>query len=817
MISDLWTIEPQGSPGSAVTLASLGVTSANLSRQSQSPATLALTITSEDALTAAFASFTWESQWVVRRDGEVYFRGRVDTLPRSGDGEELIAIELRDILWDLMRTPYAQAWQTLTTSGTVTPVTIGRVRLGITSAGVRQNTRDAIAQIETAANAAGTTVTIDATALPTFVAPPIEGRGKMVGELLRDILRWHPGASMQTVSTDAGDTVVITDRATAAGVSFAIGSAPLSKVSRIVRRDDLAVASVHVAYESEATQYVEAAAEDGETPLIRSRERLVVATDVWPLGSALTRRSMTVSMGAPDGSGGGSPPLPPIPHAVPIRTRPLPEEGAVDAAAQKFYLERLKLKDFSLTVDDIALAPESQGTISAHTVAFAHALDDPEDPLFEMPSAVNPNSTVVWREAEVSDYPRYLISGQLADWMKVKSAEVVCEATVYVKKSTVDAWSARKRGIFLSRYKPTTGELAEVPAYLVQASVRVMATTAKTKEYRDWASVDTGTSAADSTGGSASAAIEDVVIPDLARKLYEDRSAAPFEGAISLAYEEAPATRHLGRVLNLTGGRSEWVAMRAMIQSESVNLWRGTVDLSFGAPDHLAPSDWLELHRAGRRVSEERGRMGSAPVPPAGEGETDPDDEDGASAGGGVFPPVVGPVLESEATGLGGDPKYWTLEVVDAETGEFRLIYPGTIKRTTALDSSGVLTIVDVDETFTPTAGQILCLVVEPNFTVTLQLLSASWSGWPYPYTVEETTPGGLWKWTKYHFALWDFRSTASDQPDSVQITDTLWAEYRGLSERGHMMLLPLESQSASGPVVAPYEFVPSTGARRPT
>lgn len=165
-------------------------------------------------------------------------------------------------------------------------------------------------------------------------------------------------------------------------------------------------------------------------------------------------------------------------------------------------------------------------------------------------------------------------------------------------------------------------------------------------------------------------------------------------------------------------------------------------------------------------------------------------------------------VREKSSVGL------WDLDVVDAEAGTVKILRPGIVKRTNALDASGVLSIDAIGDTFTAEAGKILVLEVEPNFNITAVMKSAGWDGWPYPYEVEVTSPGGLWKWTKYYYPLWDFRSSESSEPGAIKINDSLWAEKRGFST--HLKLEPYESQSASGPVVATYEMVPAVGARRP-
>lgn len=807
MISDLWTIEPAGAPEEAVTLSSLGVSSATLSRQSQTPATLSLSIPGAEALTADWSDYTWESQWVIRRDEAVFFRGRIDQVPRAGaGGSESIELTLRCVIWDLDRTPYQQEWNSLTTEGGVTGVSFGRVRLGIDGAGSRQTTNQAIAQVIAAAATAGTTVTVDASALPDLVAPVVEGRGKMCGELLRDLLRWHPGATMQTVSGESGDTIVISHRASAATVVFSLGQAPLLGVPRLVKREDLMVDSVHVAYETEATQYVES----GDA--IRSRNRLVVQTDVWPVASPLTRRSMQVPIPVPaDGGSAGTPPLPPQPHTVAIKTRPLPATGSYDAATERFYLNRLGLTAYGLTTDDIALPTTTVGDIKVHTADWEHEADDPENPLYEVPSAINPNSTVLWRPPAVTDLPRYLVSGALAEWMGVKANDLRCTATVGIRKSTVDALSARLKAIFFAKYKPITGEVSGVPAYLLEASIVVRGTNAQSGLYRDWLSVSPNADPVLATGGGVTESLADVVIPNLAQKLYAERSTAPWEGSVVLAQNEAGGTRYLGKVLGLIAAdRPEWATMRALIQGETVDLTKGTTTLQVGPPNHLEVADWISLHRAVRRLDEERARMGgSPPIPPAGPGETDPDDDEEADPkGGGIFPGAVEPYFRDDTTGTDRSAKaLWDLEVVGVESGSatVKIIRPGTIIKEFADVSVGI-TITGINDEQTVSAGSRIYLeVTGAEDTPAIALESgSSWTDSPAP--VQTSSSSATAAFAAYHYPLWQFLSTSDDATD-IKLADGLYA--RRIGENSHFLRTWLPYQKGSDKMFGTHFLMP--------
>jgi hypothetical protein len=782
-ISDIWTIEPQGSPGSAVTLASLGVQSARISRESQTPAVLSLSIPGELALTMDLVPWVWDSQWVLRRSGVVAYRGRLDLVPRMADADSSsIALTFRCVIRDLMQTPYVQEWTSLATSGGTTGVSFGRVRLGVDNEGNRQTTKDAIAQVIAAAAIAGTEVSIDATALPDLIVPTIEGRGKMCGELLRDILRWHPGAMMQTVSSEEGDTILISYRETAEAVTFTIGEPPLSGVPKLVKREDLAVDSVHVSYEAQATQYRSVTLAEGDEPIIQSDPRLVVGTDVYPADAPLTRRSMRVDLAAPSPDGGGvsSGGFGPQPHWVPVKTRPLPPTGSYADEARKFYLEHAGLKEFGLTHEDIRMPVTEVGDVKPHTVSFAHPNDDPDDPMFEMPAAINPDSTPLWKPASVSDFPRYLRSGSLGDWMNVKAAEVLCEATIGVLKSAVDAMSARRKAIFFGRYKPRPGNYESATVWMIQATVRVVATTARTRNYPARPTTSTG-GEAPTTGGSATQALADVMIPDLAEKLYADRAVAPWEGSISLLEEHAGAQRYLGKVLNLEAAdRPEWATMRALIQSESVDLTTGATDLQVGPADHLEPADWISLHRATRRLDDERGRVGYSPQPPLGDTEAEEPEE----GDGGAFFPSFGPRFELQIATPIIEEQLWDLEVVDAEAGAVKMLRPGTIIKDFA-DVKVGLSVGSIGSTFNVAAGDKMWIKITgaANAPVATLETGSSWTDSPAP--VQTASSGVSAAFEAYRYFFWEFRAD-QERPTDIRIKEGLYA--RRLGQDAHFL-----------------------------
>ncbi|HTH49409.1 MAG TPA: hypothetical protein VMB21_17970, partial [Candidatus Limnocylindria bacterium] len=86
----------------------------------------------------------------------------------------------------------------------------------------------------------------------------------------------------------------------------------------------------------------------------------------------------------------------------------------------------------------------------------------------------------------------------------------------------------------------------------------------------------------------------------LARQLYEALADPQYDGQISLAAAECPALG-LGCVLNLTGGRPEWLSARALVQTAEYDIDSGTTTLRFGPANHLGVADIIELLRAARQ------------------------------------------------------------------------------------------------------------------------------------------------------------------------------------------------------------------------
>jgi len=90
----------------------------------------------------------------------------------------------------------------------------------------------------------------------------------------------------------------------------------------------------------------------------------------------------------------------------------------------------------------------------------------------------------------------------------------------------------------------------------------------------------------------------------LAAKIYGQLSTLQYQGSITLIENESSGLAAPGRVLNLTGGRTEWITMRAQIQQvierPAVQNSQAITTIIFGPAAHLNAQDFIELTRANR-------------------------------------------------------------------------------------------------------------------------------------------------------------------------------------------------------------------------
>lgn len=75
------------------------------------------------------------------------------------------------------------------------------------------------------------------------------------------------------------------------------------------------------------------------------------------------------------------------------------------------------------------------------------------------------------------------------------------------------------------------------------------------------------------------------------------RNWTPHKGTIGWREQDAGGTRYMGKVVNLTNAEPSFASMRAMIQSEEVDLASGATRLQLGAPARLAFPNLLDAVR----------------------------------------------------------------------------------------------------------------------------------------------------------------------------------------------------------------------------
>lgn len=86
----------------------------------------------------------------------------------------------------------------------------------------------------------------------------------------------------------------------------------------------------------------------------------------------------------------------------------------------------------------------------------------------------------------------------------------------------------------------------------------------------------------------------------LAQVLYDALHPLEWEGSLELTESECSGSIALGQTVSVTGGRTEWTTMAAVVQSTEELVDDGRTVVRFGPPQHLGPRDLIELLRVNR-------------------------------------------------------------------------------------------------------------------------------------------------------------------------------------------------------------------------
>lgn len=225
-----------------------------------------------------------------------------------------------------------------------------------------------------------------------------------------------------------------------------------------------------------------------------------------------------------------------------IETRTMPTDGPTMIAY--FKKKWPELKDMP------------DGAFDFKNVKFALApLADQPDPV----CAKAPRLEVT----EVAELPRELVRGQIEDWMRKKVGQVTVTYDLAivgnpnpVQKKILDNFSG------------------------VGKTFTVTATNAVTKLYKGISSFTEGEGAPEG----------------IAAAVYAAATAEKYEGSVTLSMEDVPVTTWLGKQISLHNGVQN--LMPAMpLHSASMDIFNGSVQLSFGPLPYLTAGDFFELQR----------------------------------------------------------------------------------------------------------------------------------------------------------------------------------------------------------------------------
>ncbi len=167
----------------------------------------------------------------------------------------------------------------------------------------------------------------------------------------------------------------------------------------------------------------------------------------------------------------------------------------------------------------------------------------------------------------LSTYPNVLDDGSsIAPWMQLSGG-----AAVVGKRVTITA---------IAVYIQNDAEGRAVENFVSkELCARVTVTNGITDSY---------------TTGASSVSAEPIP-PNLAQDVYTALNTLQYEGTFSAVQTEISGMPTVANVLNLTGGRTDWTTMNAMIQSVRRKWGNGRTEITIGPARHLSAADLTQL------------------------------------------------------------------------------------------------------------------------------------------------------------------------------------------------------------------------------
>lgn len=212
-------------------------------------------------------------------------------------------------------------------------------------------------------------------------------------------------------------------------------------------------------------------------------------------------------------------------------------------------------------------------TVDPSSLAWWKARDPKlKDPTLSAVSVVSGSDAVVDEVDPMTPViGNELTDGQIAEWMDgVQKGEVATAKIAYTRYD---------RDVSIT----TVGAVMIDKPSVMTVSHRYQATDLVTDTY----------STTIASGGEA-------VPSGLAAQIYSAVSVLHWEGTVSFVELEVTGLANVGEVLNLTGGRTEWTTMNALIQSVDYDLDNGRTTIHVGPAPFLGPGDLIELLRVNR-------------------------------------------------------------------------------------------------------------------------------------------------------------------------------------------------------------------------
>jgi hypothetical protein len=715
----------------------LGITIVSGNFKSLASDEVVLQIAKETSLTAT-TLWAYKARVTIWRDDVKWFQGFVTKLPRQGSGRgESQGYTLSGPMWYLDNLVYQETWRHLEQPTPETPavdVLTGRVLIGMDEAGDRIATGAQLTAILTWAAAAGVPLTVG-TILTGWQVWPSEIKDRTVGQIVRQILKWHPDAVMWWDYSTTDPTVHIQQRADLTAWDVDLADEDAVTDLSITPRPDLVLPACKLVWE-----WTHTADEDTYT---------TSEVEIWPAlatGLEIGALVMTIPL-----QGSTTQKV-----AQRIRTGEYPYPGdetvedPMDAGQVASREDCVKwwLSKLGLTADQIALVDLTKIEISSHLITYRDPALAPAHPAPVNPDAVPVGPPTIGNPWE--DFPRELLTpgGGLEEWTGRQATRLGATATMRVDAAWFDGLIAPEDApikLFFGNLCAPGRDPDDDP-YEATLSQEFTGTDATTKTYRG---------------------IQNYEPPEdrptgIAQAVVESTEPLNYEGSFTWTEIEADGSGWLGSTLNLLSGVTAWSTMAALVQSVSVNLADGTTRVSFGPPGHLGVQDFRELLAAKReqgttsmsKEEREDGKLGSGIVGAGYEAERDKTMPTKATFWDHPFCCRPFPAVSPDAAGIyvqGGG--YWIgsddpaasftwVPVAPATVGMDAVVYLEITRTATAWTSSHVISVGAAVPAWTSTTGYFLIAEIDAAVPkVTRQRLG---SAFILPPVVEPLESGGL-------------------------------------------------------------------------